>query len=1001
LILCAAVALGLSVSFAGPAEADKVGVAAAVNPDAFSSLAGSPQSQLNIGKSIFFNERINTTGSGLVQVLLIDGSTFTVGPGSDLVIDKFVYDPKKGTGQIAASFSKGVMRFVGGKISKGDDAVSIQTPAGALAVRGCIILSKITSSSFAAIMVYGDYMRMGRSSVWQAGTGIFSQNGQVVVREATTADFGAIMAGLTNGNTDGLGTTGTDGEGGPDQALQEANQASQNAASLINQANQTQVQAAITTPNTPQTGGQQPSGPQPETVPLPTTLSLRVLSSPDFYVADQKSFWSPGIFIADPGAHGIVGGDDRKIPCFLSPQVCGGSYYGTFQIQTDDYNVDTTLTGTRMTGTIGQLISRQYQETWPYINYVKTYPASFDVPIFNVVGVHPVTNAVAIDAQGNPVTLTGSAFTGRGGGFFAYQLFEANANGTPNLDKPVLAFGGKPFTPTQTEDQLRLFNLFTDPRQGIAAPFAAAETSPQVLSQPGAGGATIQPVYLLEDKSPGGRSVWLQTSFLISNGPTGQESILVLALGEQNPDGQLVGLRRGMSHAEIFVDDDLDPATAKVSHGIQTINLTGSIATLAGPDGQSYLFGDTIPHFVIGADSTGTGHNVFQDEPLHPEAFAPGGLSLTEGLDVANFTHGPTTSAFTGATYHIGEQAPGGQVNASTVTPVTTGADVDLYGYAAGIYQQTPAGEDEVGILANTTASEVHLKFKDDHRLSALFALSDAGDNGGGGATLAFGDWGTAHGRSAVINGNIYAAVESATVKSTATVENGYGDGHHSVVADASLYLVSSGLLGTTGNVQLCTGCDFMKWGTWGGQLQFNDSGGPVTADVNLGWYVVGNLTTDTQLNDHATWLATGPSATYNGTAIGNVASLNTQTQAWSTYVATGDLAMNWDFAKRSGNLSISKFDTSAIPGGLTFVGAMCAPGVAGCNTPTGNHFGGPLGAAASAPNTTLPANLSDLAGSAVGSFVNNGQTVAAGVIGNWNVHNDVYGATGIFGGRR
>ena len=98
----------------GVAQADKVGVAAAVNPDAFSSLNGAPKSQLNIGKSIFYDERINTSTSGLVQVLLVDGSTFTVGPGSDLVIDKFVYDPKKNTGEMVATFSKGVMRFVGG-----------------------------------------------------------------------------------------------------------------------------------------------------------------------------------------------------------------------------------------------------------------------------------------------------------------------------------------------------------------------------------------------------------------------------------------------------------------------------------------------------------------------------------------------------------------------------------------------------------------------------------------------------------------------------------------------------------------------------------------------------------------------------------------------------------------------------------------------------------------------------------------------------------------------
>jgi hypothetical protein len=120
-----------------------VGVAAAVNTDSFSSRSGAPQSQLNIGKSIFYNERINTTGSGLVQVLLVDGSTFTVGPGSDLVIDKFVYDPNKKTGQVVASLSKGVMRFVGGKISKNDEGVTIKTQAGALAIRGGMGMAQV------------------------------------------------------------------------------------------------------------------------------------------------------------------------------------------------------------------------------------------------------------------------------------------------------------------------------------------------------------------------------------------------------------------------------------------------------------------------------------------------------------------------------------------------------------------------------------------------------------------------------------------------------------------------------------------------------------------------------------------------------------------------------------------------------------------------------------------------------------------------------------------
>jgi hypothetical protein len=68
-----ACAVALVVGSTLSVRADKVGVAAAVNPDAFSG-----GTAINIGKPIFYNERIHTSAQGLVQVLLVDGSTFTV-----------------------------------------------------------------------------------------------------------------------------------------------------------------------------------------------------------------------------------------------------------------------------------------------------------------------------------------------------------------------------------------------------------------------------------------------------------------------------------------------------------------------------------------------------------------------------------------------------------------------------------------------------------------------------------------------------------------------------------------------------------------------------------------------------------------------------------------------------------------------------------------------------------------------------------------------------------
>ena len=135
---------------ANPVKAEKVGVAAAVKPDAFSE-----GKEVKIGNSVFYNQRINTTGEGLVQVLLVDGSTFTVGPGSDLVIDKFVYDPKKGQGEVVASFGKGVMRFVGGKLSKNEGGVTVNTPSGALAIRGGMFHLKVAHGQMLASFLFG------------------------------------------------------------------------------------------------------------------------------------------------------------------------------------------------------------------------------------------------------------------------------------------------------------------------------------------------------------------------------------------------------------------------------------------------------------------------------------------------------------------------------------------------------------------------------------------------------------------------------------------------------------------------------------------------------------------------------------------------------------------------------------------------------------------------------------------------------------------------------
>ncbi|WP_158008210.1 FecR family protein [Methyloceanibacter methanicus] len=254
LLIGAGLAFAVSVpAVSPPAYAGKVGVAAAVNPDAFSSLSGVPNKQLNIGKSIFYNERIETTTSGLVQVLLVDGSTFTVGPNSNLVIDKFVYDPKKKTGEVVATFSKGSMRFIGGKLSKNAGGVKVNTPSGALAIRGGMFQGNTQKKIYS--FLYGHSMTLqGRNGkthvVYQPGYTLDLSQGGGTVRPTTAEDTAVFSKALSNsggssssgnGNGDGDGSGGS--QGGQQQADSGTSQMTQTVSlqNLIADATATQI----------------------------------------------------------------------------------------------------------------------------------------------------------------------------------------------------------------------------------------------------------------------------------------------------------------------------------------------------------------------------------------------------------------------------------------------------------------------------------------------------------------------------------------------------------------------------------------------------------------------------------------------------------------------------------------------------------------------------------------------------------------------------------------
>ena len=107
-----------------------IGNANSVKTQAEGSIAG----PLSDGTDVHARETVRTGSSGRADLRFIDHTNLSVGPSSSVRLDKFVYDPKKGSGTVAIDATKGAFRFVTGSQNKGD--YKVKTPHGTIGMRG-------------------------------------------------------------------------------------------------------------------------------------------------------------------------------------------------------------------------------------------------------------------------------------------------------------------------------------------------------------------------------------------------------------------------------------------------------------------------------------------------------------------------------------------------------------------------------------------------------------------------------------------------------------------------------------------------------------------------------------------------------------------------------------------------------------------------------------------------------------------------------------------------
>lgn len=132
---------------------ERAGVVAAVRGDVRILRSGTEQPATS-GDVVERGDTVRSGSDGTLQILLLDETTFTVGPSSTIAIDDFVFDPTTDEGRVDTRLVEGAFRFVTGRVARRrPEQMNVKLPAGNIGIRGTIVGVRIDAATGSALAV--------------------------------------------------------------------------------------------------------------------------------------------------------------------------------------------------------------------------------------------------------------------------------------------------------------------------------------------------------------------------------------------------------------------------------------------------------------------------------------------------------------------------------------------------------------------------------------------------------------------------------------------------------------------------------------------------------------------------------------------------------------------------------------------------------------------------------------------------------------------------------
>ena len=135
-----ALLLAAAPAFAQQAAAGRVKVASG---EAF-IVRGGNLMPVQVGQDVYEADGLKTGADGRIGIMLNDDTRVSLGPRSEIQLDRFAYAPSAGQLAFVLKVVRGVAAYVSGRIAKlSPESVRLETPAAIVGVRGTTLALRV------------------------------------------------------------------------------------------------------------------------------------------------------------------------------------------------------------------------------------------------------------------------------------------------------------------------------------------------------------------------------------------------------------------------------------------------------------------------------------------------------------------------------------------------------------------------------------------------------------------------------------------------------------------------------------------------------------------------------------------------------------------------------------------------------------------------------------------------------------------------------------------